>query len=300
MNTPTHVMAATDLSGPSRLALERAARVATAIRAECTAVHVVKASELDDLAVLLGQPGAAAREQLLAETRVQLAEFVGHCRVAGAEVEARVCAGPVVDTLVAEAGALDAGLVVVGARGGGFLRHLVIGSTAERVLRKLARPVLVVRQIPYDGYRRVLVGVYFSAASAAALRAAVGLAPGADLVLVHAFEVPFEGKLHFAGVDEAAISAYRRRAEREARARLGEFAAGADLPSKRVQLIVGHGDPSRVLLEREQEEGCDLLVVGKRGKTVVEELLLGSVTKHVLAEATTDVLVVPPQPEGAL
>ena len=37
---------------------------------------------------------------------------------------------------------------------------------------------------------------------------------------------------------------------------------------------------------------ADLLVVGKHGSHIAEELLLGSVTKHVLAEAQGDVLVI--------
>jgi nucleotide-binding universal stress UspA family protein len=40
-------------------------------------------------------------------------------------------------------------------------------------------------------------------------------------------------------------------------------------------------------------------VVGKRGKGVVEELLLGSVTKHVLAESSGDVLVASAGPAQA-
>lgn len=297
MNTICRVMAATDLSGPSRFAVERAAQVAAATGAACTAVHVVRASALEHLVRLLAQDPDAASERLLMATRERLEEFLRHGPACAVDVEARVSSGSVVDTLVTEAEALDAALVVVGARGENFLRRLVIGSTAERVLRKLARPVLVVRQMPYDRYRRVLVGVDFSPASTAALRSATLVAPGADLVLVHAYEVPFEGKLNFAGVDEARIAAYRRQTEREARARLGEFAAGMSLPKSSVQLIVGHGEASRVLLECAQEECCDLLAVGKRGRTVVEELLLGSVTKHVLAEASGDVLVVPPTPE---
>jgi nucleotide-binding universal stress UspA family protein len=201
----------------------------------------------------------------------------------------------VVDELVAQAASLGAELVVLGARGEGFLRHLVLGTTAERLLRKLERPVLVVRQMPYDGYRRVLVAVDFSAASAEALRLASVVAPSAERVLVHAYDLPFEGKLHFAGVDDAAIHAYRRRAEREALDRLEAFAREAGLEAGDTRLLVGRGDPSRVVIERQQDEGCDLIVVGKRGKGLVEELLLGSVTKHVLAECTTDVLVaVPP------
>jgi len=36
---------------------------------------------------------------------------------------------------------------------------------------------------------------------------------------------------------------------------------------------------------------CDLVVLGKHGRSAAEDLLLGSVTKHVLAEGRSDVLV---------
>ena len=48
---------------------------------------------------------------------------------------------------------------------------------------------------------------------------------------------------------------------------------------------------SDMIIEQEQECDCDLIVVGKHGESVLEELLLGSVTKHVLAESQCDVLV---------
>lgn len=295
MKTVGHVMAASDLSGPSRFALERGRQIAARHGANCTAVHVVSEGALDELRRIFGQQGAVAQELVLAEARERLSGMVRPPLAGAPDTAIRVVAGRVVDELVAQAASLDAGLVVLGARGEGFLRHLVLGTTAERVLRKLQRPVLVVRQMPYDGYRRVLVAVDFSPASAEALRLASVVAPSAQRVLVHAFELPFESKLHFAGVDEAAIDGYRRRAEAEARSRLGAFAAQAGLGRDQARLIVGRGDPSRVVVERQQDEGCDLIVVGKRGKGVVEELLLGSVTKHVLAESTTDVLVaVPP------
>ena len=46
-----------------------------------------------------------------------------------------------------------------------------------------------------------------------------------------------------------------------------------------------------MIIEQEQEQDCDLIVVGKRGQHFVEELLLGSTTTHVLTEAQGDVLV---------
>jgi nucleotide-binding universal stress UspA family protein len=300
MKTLGHVMVATDLSGPSRFAVERARRIAADRGAACTAVHVVSAGALEQLRQLFGDRGAEAQEQVLADARERLARIVGAMPSGSPPVGQRVVVGQVVDELVAQAGSLGAGVVVLGARGEGFLRHLVLGTTAERLLRKLRCPVLVVRQMPYDGYRRVLVAVDFSAASAEALRLAALIAPPSERVLVHAFDLPYEDKLHFAGVDEAAIRGYQRRAEGEALARLEAFALQAGVRPGEARLLVGRGDPSRVVLERQQDEGCDLVVVGKRGGGVIEELLLGSVTKHVLAECTTDVLVaVPPaSPSG--
>ncbi|MEO8250654.1 MAG: universal stress protein [Burkholderiales bacterium] len=45
------------------------------------------------------------------------------------------------------------------------------------------------------------------------------------------------------------------------------------------------------MVEQEQEQACDLIVIGKHGRSMVEELLVGSVTSHVLAESAGDVLV---------
>ena len=59
-------------------------------------------------------------------------------------------------------------------------------------------------------------------------------------------------------------------------------------------------DPAQQIIAMEQEVDCDLIVVGKHGSHIAEELLLGSVTKHVLAEAQGDVLVIcdPREPPG--
>ncbi|MNF17923.1 putative universal stress protein [compost metagenome] len=56
------------------------------------------------------------------------------------------------------------------------------------------------------------------------------------------------------------------------------------------QLVV-HGDAAWRIVEQELELDCDLIVVGKQGESALEELLVGSVTKHVLNESQCDVLV---------
>ncbi len=55
------------------------------------------------------------------------------------------------------------------------------------------------------------------------------------------------------------------------------------------QLI--HGGATLRILEHEQSMDADLIVMGKHGQSVMEELLLGSVTQHVLAHPGSDVFI---------
>jgi nucleotide-binding universal stress UspA family protein len=285
-----HVMIATDLSDRSRYALERASRILATKGEPGTAVLVVNEGALESLCHLMGDETAPFEAHLLQDSKVKLDQLVDEI-FGSAGVDTRVVVGNVVTTLLEQADQLDAGLIVLGARGGGLLRRLMLGTTAERILRKTSRPVLIVRQTPVGDYRRVLVAIDFSPASATALQRAMVIAPHAELVLVHAYEVPFESKLRFAGVDEPMIERYRQRAEDQATKDLEKFTEEVGLPPGRARLVVEQGDPTRVILE---QHGCDLLAVGQRGKGALEELLLGSVTKHVLAETNIDVLVAVP------
>ena len=67
--------------------------------------------------------------------------------------------------------------------------------------------------------------------------------------------------------------------------KLRELARREALTDADTQLLALHGDAPRLITEQEQEQDCDLIVVGKRGLHFVEELLLGSTTLHVLMEA---------------
>jgi len=100
-------------------------------------------------------------------------------------------------------------LMVMGAHGGGGWQHLLLGSTADRVLRLHLLPVLLVRAGVDGPYRRVGIATDFSPASAAAARFALRLCAAATVLLVHASELPFEGTLGFAGVGCDIVEHYR-------------------------------------------------------------------------------------------
>ncbi len=64
-----------------------------------------------------------------------------------------------------------------------------------------------------------------------------------------------------------------------------------DLP---VTKVLAHGDAGAALVEQVEERGCDLVVVGTRGRGAVRSLLLGSVTEHLVHHSPVPVVVVPP------
>lgn len=291
-----NLLAATDFSELSRLAAERAARLAGASGARLHLVHAVSSRALVQLEQLLGM-NTAVEAQLLAQARQALDHLADALSVAhGVAVDSVLLQGAVLEQITQEANRVEADLVVVGVRGTGFVRHFLLGSTAERLLRKSVHPMLVVKQPPREPYRRVLVPVDFSAWSAPLIELARAVAPGAHLVLLNAYEVPFEGKLRFASVADATIESYRAKSHRAASLQLQALAADAGLQPADWTPCIPHADPSQAIIEHEQAFDCDLIVIGKQGQSMTEDLLLGSVTKHVLVECAGDVLVATSQP----
>lgn len=292
MITLRTLLAATDLSAPARHAAMRAALLARDAGARLELLHVVEGGALEQLRHLLGGQATPVAERLLAAAREDLTRLAAEIGApVGVSPGAHLSTGPVLQEITAQSDALDADLLVLGARGAGFMRHLLLGTTAERLLRKTLCPLLVVRQVPHERYRRVLVPVDFSPWSLQSLRLGRALAPGADFILFNAFCVPFEGKLRLAGVEDARIHDYRLIARQNALRDLQEMASAAGWRDTDYHTVALLGDAASLILEQEEEQDIDLIVMGKHGKGMIEELLLGSVTKHILAESHGDVLV---------
>lgn len=93
-----------------------------------------------------------------------------------------------------------------------------------------------------------------------------------------------------AGVEEERIDVYRFQAARKAIAAiriLGEK-TGAELAH-----AVYRGHAPHLILQKERTLQADLIVLGKAKRSIAKEIFLGSVSRHVLADCRSDVLVVP-------
>ncbi|WP_027896963.1 universal stress protein [Zestomonas thermotolerans] len=287
------ILAATDLSSPSRQAVRRAALQAKECGARLDLLHVLSRAPFEKLRNLVTDVPPGLEERLEADARDELVRLAERLHQDyGVSAGVHVVTGSLLAEIENQTDALRADLLAVGGRGEGFMRHRVLGSTAERLVSKTRSPLLVVKQPARQAYRTLLVPVDFSSVSAATLRLARDVAPGAEIVLLHVFEVPFEGRLRLAGVKDEVLNGYRVAARQEALSKLQALAEQARLASGSVRFLVLQGNPERRILEQEQDQACDLIVIGKHGEGQLEELLLGSTTRQVLAESQCDVLVV--------
>ena len=96
------------------------------------------------------------------------------------------------------------------------------------------------------------------------------------------------GKLRYAGVRESSVKYYVEAARERALARLSALAAQA---GARGEMEIVHGLAQRAILERAAALETELVALGRHAKSMLRDLVLGTVSRHILADAPCDVLV---------
>jgi nucleotide-binding universal stress UspA family protein len=138
------ILVATDFSEGAHRALQHGAGLAKAFDAPLVLLHAF------DLPPLYTPEGAVlAQPRQLAEIRTglreQLERFALTARELGVrEVEAVLAEGRAWSEIVGAATELRCDLIVMGTQGRGGFAHLLLGSVAEKVVRKAPCPVLTV------------------------------------------------------------------------------------------------------------------------------------------------------------
>ncbi|HLS00411.1 MAG TPA: universal stress protein [Beutenbergiaceae bacterium] len=260
-----------DGSSESQVAVQWAAAVA---RRREVSLEVISATGVDvepgvyraGLAV-----GTRQRAQSIAEEGAALAREVADIAITPTGVEAGAVSSLVEASENAE-------LIVIGNRGLGRLRGVLLGSTAFSVVMHAVCNVAVVRgalrPLP-SPERPIVVGVDGSPGSVIAVREAARLAgeTGALLKLVSAYE-----QLTLSGVER----------ESEAIDRVERAISQAQVGVEH-EIIVAPGRPERVIVEA--AEGASLIVLGARGRGDFARLLLGSVARDVIHYADRTVYI---------
>lgn len=244
--------------------------------------------------VPLSVPGFSAER--LAQGVVDEAERRAAERAPGLRTTAVFKVGDAAPVLMMESA--EAELAVIGSRLQSRLGAVLLGSTGLELAAAGRCPVVVVPdRDPKPPVRRIVVGLDGSASARAAAEWAFAAAArrGAALRAVIAHE-PVSRRLmgHWeAPVRDGAEQAELEEAAREARRLLSESLAGLreHHPQVEVEESAVPGHPAQVLADA--SAGCDLLVVGSRGRGGFTGMLLGSVSQSALTHASVPVAVVP-------
>ena len=230
----------------------------------------------------------------------QLVGLKGRVERRGIEVTTRVATGIPSEEVITAARAEDSDLLVVGTRGKTGLQHVLLGSTAERVIRGAPCPVLTVRTEPADNeeegalsrpvtLERILVPVDFSDCSLDALEyaAVVAQQAKASLMLLHVLEPVSYGldfTLGHSRTRHSEVSAWTKRLE--------DLASSLKVTDVPVEVRLRGGLPADSILDSAQTLPCDLIVMGTHGRRGISHAISGSVAEAVLRKARCPVLTV--------
>jgi nucleotide-binding universal stress UspA family protein len=213
-------------------------------------------------------------------------------------------AAPAFDEICRIAEKIPADLVVMPTHGRTGLKHVFLGSTAERIVQHSPCPVLVTRGSALqskNGSRfrinRILVPVDFSGCSREGLRYAIGFANefGAKIVLVHATYLGYiywsEGTALYdvRGLQEAT----RESAERLMR----KLVRATKFGRVRYETAFTDGSPALDICDFAKTHGVDLIITSTHGFTGLKHVLIGSIAERVVRHAPCSVLVVPSHPQ---
>jgi len=144
------ILCAVDFSEYSEYALRYAVHLAKAFGSELKLLHVVELPFLPSYS-LAGVPDLSIPvEEIEQAAREKTQELVNRCRAAYQNVEGEIRTGTAFVEIIGSAREMKADLIVVGTHGRTGLRHLIIGSVAEKVVRKAPCPVLSVKHPQHE------------------------------------------------------------------------------------------------------------------------------------------------------
>ena len=293
------ILCPVDFSEHSRRALDHAIAIARWYQSTVTALHVVSPAAVAAyapgpvvLAPMVLTPGD--RDRLLADTQT----FVQAETAPGVAVEALVREGSAANEILDQATGMSADLLVVGTHGRSGFERLLLGSVAEKVLRKARCPVLTVPRRHPDAvpaapvlFKQIVCAVDFSKSSMHALRYALSLAQEADacLTVLHVLGADLGGQVGI-GEEHPGLAALRQRHEEEARTLLAKAIPESSAAYCKAETLLARGKPWREILRVAADRQADLIVMGVQGRGVVDLMFFGSTTQHVVRDATCPVL----------
>jgi len=289
----TRILFATDFSACADRAMEYAVALTAAWKAELCVMTVLELYPGMDPDYVVNK---MYLDHLQAESVARLQAVQDRVKAAGQAVTTRIEVGIPSQEVQAVASKIGADLLVVGTHGRTGLDHVLVGSTAERVVRMAPCPVLAVKAdksatgaVTVETVKRIVVPIDLSGCSLDALEYAARFAErlGASLTVLHAMEpVAY-------GLDFSLSHGREWKRQREyLEERLTVLTTCLTAHGIRADHVLKPGLPVDSIASYVTDQGFDLMIMGTHGRRGLSHVLVGSIAGAMLRHAPCPVLTV--------
>ncbi|MEZ6068444.1 MAG: universal stress protein [Planctomycetaceae bacterium] len=277
-----HVYLATDGSPTAAEAERLLAKFPFAEPPRVTLATVCPVPDLHAISSDVTMPVTELVDQCRSEATKLLSQKATRCQEWAGSVETLLLAGHPADELLQSIESVHPDVVVVGSRGLGAVRRMLLGSVSERIVKHAPCSVLVAHAPKHglqfdsflfadDGSKAALAGIDRFAPLLKGRRCWIELLSVVEQISVYGMDLAMEAD---GGLQQTLA---------ENLARLKEHAAKFDRDRAMIETSVRTAtDVADAVLHMAEEKHTDLIVVGSRGKSVWERFLLGSVSLGVL------------------
>lgn len=239
--------------------------------------------------------------ELMKEATKKLVDLKTRVAGLGIAAQSRIATGIPSEEVLAAARAEEAELIVVGTKGKTGLEHILLGSTAERIIRMAPCPVLTVpaerqrteqrpgAEEPSATLHRMLVPVDFSDCSLDAFEygALIAQRSKASITLLHVLE-PVSYGLDFT----LPHMAQRESSKTAVMKRLSDLVSALTAVGLASDFLISGGLPADSILDAARAHSVDAIVMGTHGRRGLSHTLFGSVAESVLRRSPCPVLTV--------
>lgn len=306
-----NVLVPTDFSQPSLEAVEFALPLLKKFGADLHLVHVFESDY--PLASTAALPLVVPLLQVGQRVRRHLKDVAKKYSIALRPENIHARRGRPFEEICRLARDRDIDLIVTSTRGNTGLKHLALGSTAERVVRYSPCPVLVVRGNDRKnkegangnpqraiGFKKILVPIDFSACSLKGLAYAKKLAKEFDASLVLLHSVHFQYYITSDEYSRYDLPLLMQQAEKIAQKQMRDLVRKTDWEGIKVESSLQIGHAGDQVCGHAKNYGADLIVTSTHGTTGLKHILLGSTAEFIVRHAPCPVLVVPSHERPAI
>jgi nucleotide-binding universal stress UspA family protein len=211
---------------------------------------------------------------------------------------------PAFDEICRFAQEIPADLIVIPTHGYTGLKHVFLGSTAERVVQHSACPVFVVRNKkqrsktgPWLSIGTIVVPVDFSSCSREGLQYAIRFAKefGARIILVHATYLGYIYSSEGTAIYD--VPALQKTARENAERQMRKLVRAVKFGEVKFATVLTEGSPVLDICAFAKDHDADLIITSTHGLTGFQHILIGSIAEKVVRHAPCSVLVVPSHPK---